>query len=241
MPRWATARSASVTDPGEPTASTTKGKPPISIWWRLRPTTREPLERGQLLPVPVVGVAEHDVVRAAGAWPPRAWCGWRASTVTGQAGNRPRERGERGQPDDAGAHDQDGLAVDGHGAQQAVAGDGDRLVEAGAAVGDGVGHRVEHGVVRQHAVRPAAAEVLGVAQRPSRADDAAVEVQARGGPAPGAVGARRVDPPGQAGDAGVDDDSRPDGHRAVGPRLDDPPGRLVAEDEGEGPDGGQGG
>ena len=33
----------------------------------------------------------------------------------------------------------------------------------------------------------------------------------------------------------------PDGDGAVRSRLDDPAGRLVAEDEGEGPDGGQGG
>ena len=38
---------------------------------------------------------------------------------------------------------------------------------------------------------------------------------------------------------GVDDHSRADRNGAVGPGLDDAPGRLVAEDEGEGPDGGQ--
>ena len=57
-----------------------------------------------------------------------------------------------------------GLAVGGHGPQQAVAGDGDGLVEAGTPVRDCVGHRMEHGVVGEHAVGPAAAEVLGVAR-----------------------------------------------------------------------------
>ena len=57
----------------------------------------------------------------------------------------------------------------------------------------------------------------------------------------GAVGAGRVDPPGEAGDARVDHDPGPDGHRALGPGLDDTPGRLVPEHEGEGADGHQGG
>ena len=135
----------------------------------------------------------------------------------------------------------DGFAVDGRGSHEAVAGDGDRFVEAGAAVLNCIGHRVEHGVVRQHAVGPSAAEVHGVAERPPRADDAAVQVQAGGGPPAGTVEARRVDPPREARDAGIDDHSRPHRNCAVGPGLDDAPGRLVAEDEGEGPDGGQGG
>ena len=42
VPRWATSRSASVTDWGDPTASTTMGKPPISMTCCLRPMTRAP-------------------------------------------------------------------------------------------------------------------------------------------------------------------------------------------------------
>ena len=93
----------------------------------------------------------------------------------------------------------------------------------------------------EHGVGPAAAEVLGEAERTSRADDPAVQVEARGGPSAGAVGARRVDPPGQAGDAGVDDHPGPDRDGTPAPASTTRPAGLVPEDEGEGADGGQGG
>ncbi len=199
---------------------------------------REPLERGQLFPVRVARVADHDMVRSTG----RRRVG--LVRMARQDGDRavreePTQRGERRQPDDPGPHDQDRFAVDRAGPQQAVAGDGHRLVEAGPAVHDGVRHGVEHGIVRHHAVRPPASEVVGVAQGPPGADDAAVQVEARRRPAARTVGARRVDAARQTGDARVDDDPRSDGHRTVRPRLDDAPCRLVTEDEGKRPHGDQ--
>ena len=96
-----------------------------------------------------------------------AWCGWRASTVTGQRGKSPCSAASDGQPDDAGADDQHRVAVDGRGPQQAVARDGDRLVEAGAAVGDRVGQRVEHGVVGQHlSAQPPPRSCVNPSERP---------------------------------------------------------------------------
>ncbi len=86
----------------------------------------------------------------------------------------------------------------------------------------------------QHLVGPAAAELPREAERASRAHDAAVEVEAGGRPAAGAVGAERRDAPGQARDARVEHHPGPDRHLALGPGLDDAPRRLVAEDEGEG-------
>src|SRR5258708_4480125 len=84
---------------------------------------------------------------------------------------------------------------------------------------------------------PPAPRVPREAERTSRADDPAVKVEARRRPAPGAVGARRVDTPGQAGYAGVDHHTRPDRDRATGSGLDDAAAGLVPEDEGEGADG----
>ena len=188
----------------------------------------------------VVGIPQDDVVGAAGRG------GLGLVRVAGQHRHRAlagtaREGGQGGQPDDAGTDDEHRSAVLGHGAHQPVTGDGDGLVEAGATVGDRIGHGVDHRLVRQHLLGPTAAEVLGVAERTPGADHAAVQVETRGRPPAGTVGARRIDPPGQAGYARVEDHPGPDGHGAVGTGLDDAAGRLVPEHEGEGTDGGQGG
>src|ERR1700679_3971611 len=54
------------------------------------------------------------------------------------------------------------MPVDGHRTHEAVAGDGDGLVQAGAAVLNGVGHRVQHGIVGEHTVCPPPAQIHGV-------------------------------------------------------------------------------
>ena len=97
LPRWATARSASVTDPGDPTASTTNGKPPISIWCRLQPTTREPLRAASCSQCALPG-SLITTLSAPQAVAASAWCGWRASTVTGQFGNSPRSAARDANP-----------------------------------------------------------------------------------------------------------------------------------------------
>ncbi len=146
----------------------------------------------QCLPVPVVGIAEDDVVRTARGG------GVALMLVARQHRHRAvreqsAQRRQRGEPDDAGTDDQHGVAVLGAGAQEPVAGDRDGFVEAGGAIGDGLGHGVEHRLVCQHRLGPPAAEVLGVAQRTTGAQDAAVEVEARRRPAAGAIGAGWVD------------------------------------------------
>ena len=240
MPRCATARRASVTDCGRAHRFDDEREAAHQHLVPLPAHDACVAQRASSSQCPLSG-SLSTTWSAPQASAASAWCGCRASTVTGHAGNRPRSAAREANPMMPAPDNEDGLAVGRHGAQQAVAGDGHGLVEARTAVGDGVGEGVEHGVVRQHAVGPPSAEVLGVPERPARADDAAVQVQARRGPAPGAVGAGRVDPPGQARDARVDDDPGPDGDGAVGPGLDDPACRLVAEHEREGPDGGQGG
>ena len=128
-----------------------------------------------------------------------------------------------------GADDEHRLTVVGRGTEQPVAGDRNRLIEAGAAIGDGIGQRVQHGCVGQHLVAPPASEVLGEAERTTRADDPTVEVEAGGSPSPCTVGARRVYPAGGARDTRVNGNPRALGVGAVRPRLDHPPGDLVSE------------
>src|SRR5438093_4548509 len=92
---------------------------------------------------------------------------------------------------------------------------------------------MQHRRVREHLLRPPAAEVLGEAERTPAAEDAAVEVETRRRPAACAVGARWLDAARPTRDTGIDRDPRPDGDRAVRPRLDHAAGDLVTEDERE--------
>ena len=71
MPRCATARSASVTDPGDPDRLDHVGEAAHQHLVPLAADDAGAAQRRQLLPVPVVGVGEHDVVGPAGSWPPR--------------------------------------------------------------------------------------------------------------------------------------------------------------------------
>jgi hypothetical protein len=80
---------------------------------------------------------------------------------------------------------------------------------------------------------PSASESLGVPECAAARDDPAAEFQAGRRPPPGAVGAWWVDAPRRARQTRVDHDSGPNRMRALGPRLGDAPGDLVAEDEGE--------
>jgi len=69
-------------------------------------------QRRQLLPVPLSGSLKTtwsapQTVAAA------AWCGWRASTVTGQWGKRPRNAARDANPMMPATDDQDRFAVDG--------------------------------------------------------------------------------------------------------------------------------
>ena len=151
---------------------------------------------GQLLEVAVVGARSSPRGRH------RRRGRFGLMGVSGQHGHRAPgeealEGGHRGQPDDPGADHQHRVTVGGRGAQQAVAGDRDRLVQAGRlgrARPSGIGWSIE--AWARTCSRPPATEVGGEPERASAADDPAVEVEARRRPTPGAVGAGRDRCPG---------------------------------------------
>src|SRR5450631_1554515 len=111
--------------------------------------------------------------------------------------------------------------------------DRDRLVEAGRLVGHAVGDRMQHGPMPEYLLGPSGPEPSRVPERPAAGHHVAVEVETARRPSSGAVGTRWIDAPGQTGDDRVDRHPRPDGERAVLAGLDDRPGDLVAQFEGE--------
>ena len=166
-------------------------------------------QSGQLLEVPAFGISQDHVIGSAGHGC-AAWWPWRASTVTGLSGTSPRRAATVAKPMMPAPTTRTGSPFDRWCSQESVTGDGERLVQAGCAVGDGVGKGMEHGGMRHHLVAPSAAQALGEAERAAGGEHPAVEVEARRGPSSGAVGAERIDAPDRAGDARVDGDALSD-------------------------------
>ena len=172
MPRWATARRASVTDLGRPDSLDDVGEAAHEHDVCLATDDPGAGEARQLVEVSVAWVGAHDVVGATGDG------GLGLVGVTGEhrdrtTGEEPLHRGHGGEPDDSGTDDEHRLPVDRAAREEAVTGDRDGLVEAGAPVGDGVGDRVEHRGVGQDLLAPSAAEALG----DTRANDRSLRIR----------------------------------------------------------------